>query len=320
MLGAVVGVLALTAGAALGGYFLRDMQGDQEPAPVADDPRTAATLSKSLAKDGFECGRAFSEPVTVNLCFRDSAEHREVVGMQLLGEDRIGWLKVRVESRDAEKSPMKERALSLFGDVLDRALPAEDATPAKEWLAGNLPTDYDKSEYLSHEVGGARLQLLPRKNESALLWIRLTAAAYQGAGERSLPKISAEDLEKHHTDDGYTCRPAERGVTCRKDVDAGESVLAYGVDGDKVTALRRSTIPSGNLESAAPAAKDSAIALVSLMLTGKEIDAAKQWLERSFDGEPHTIVVSGLEIRVNPVSLPAEGRSQYDVDMGPASW
>ncbi|MGH3738966.1 MAG: hypothetical protein ACRDT6_25715 [Micromonosporaceae bacterium] len=315
---AVVGVLALLAGAGAGGYLLRDLRGGEKPTPKpTPEVMTAAEVQQALTADGFECGPAYDKPVAIDLCYRDSAEFIESVGFQKLAGGRTSWLKVRVEAVHPSKQPVKPRALEVFGAVLGKALPKADAEEATTWLSGNLPEDYEKSEYLTHEAGAARLQLLPRLKKSALLWIRLTGGSYHGVGEQALPTATAESMDKHYKSAGFTCRASKGGSSCEKKGDAGTVGVAYAVKDSKITAVRVTVTPSGELGTAAATAKAEAVALFELLLTGKELGDAKQWLEAGFDDKVHHAVLSGMEVRVAPVREPD---ARYEVDVRPPSW
>ncbi|MGH3742933.1 MAG: hypothetical protein ACRDT1_16610, partial [Micromonosporaceae bacterium] len=321
LVAAVAGAVVLIAGAAVGGYVVRDLQGDgPSGGEAAATTRTASEVQKALGGDGFECAEAFQRPVRVDQCYREGAEYREGVGFQLLDQDRISWLKIRVESNDAEDHPVKDRALEVFGRVLDESLPGDDADPAKVWLKGNFPTDYTKSEYLVHEAGSVRLQMLPRENEMALLWVRLTAATYQSQGEEQLPRVNATTMEREHTAADFSCTPSEASVSCDKSDDAGDLVVGYGVDDDNISAVRLTATPTGELDEIAPAAKEHTTTLLGMMLAGQELDTATKWAEGAFDDKPHRTVVSGLDLSVHPVVSPGEGRTYYQVDVLPAGW
>ncbi|MGH3714315.1 MAG: hypothetical protein ACRDT4_12765, partial [Micromonosporaceae bacterium] len=321
IIGAVVGVLALLAAAGAGGYFLRGQGGPDKPPPKnTATVATAAEIQKKLESTGFECGQAYAKPVGVDLCFREDADFVETVGFQLLDPQRTSWLKLRVEATHPSKKPVKPRALELFGQVLSSALPKADAEIASQWLSGNLPEDYEKNEYLTHEAGGARLQLLPRTKKSALLWVRLTGGSYQSVGEPALPAESSDTLEKHYKAEGFTCRASEGGSSCEKKADAGTTVVTYRVTDKKVAAVRLTVTPTGKLNEVTDTAKQEAVTLLGLMLHGKPLNEATAWLEGGFDGKVHHAVVSGLEVRVAPVESPSEGSSRYEVDVRPASW
>ncbi|MGH3655040.1 MAG: hypothetical protein ACRDUA_00120 [Micromonosporaceae bacterium] len=321
VIGAVVGVLVLLAGAAAGGYFFRDIRGGEQPnTPPASAVAGAEEIQSSLGKDGFECGAAYTEPVPVDLCYRDTTEYRDTVGFQMLDAERIGWVKLRVESTEPAEHPVKERALELYRSVLDQALIAKDANAAYDWVAANLPEDYEKNEYLTHEAGGVRLQLLPRAKQSVLLWVRLTAAAYQPTKVESVPKTTPDALEEYYKGEDFSCRPSEGGVNCEKKADDITTKVGYGVKDGKIAALRLQVTPSGKIDEAAPTAKQAAIALVRQILADKRLAGAEKWLQGAFDGKPHHAVLSGLEVRVTPVEIPAEAKAYYEVDVRPADW
>ena len=320
VIGATVGALVLIAGAAVGGWFVRDAQGDDAPAPEPS-PKVAdvAAMQKSLTEAGFECANAFTDPLQVDLCFREDADYQELVGFQMIDKERVGWLKLRVEAARPAKQPARQRAEERFPSILDQALVEKDATAAKKWLEQNLTDDYDKREYLTYEAGTARLQLLPRKKQSVLLWIRLTAASYHSLGEEALPEATAEATEKHLTDEGFSCSPAEGGVSCEKKEDAGDMAVGFGVSNGTVSVIRIVATPGGQLEALSDPTRDLTAGLIGLSLTGKDLEAATKWLEGAFDGQAHRTVLSGIDLRVAPVQR-AGGKTVYEVDIRPVDW
>jgi hypothetical protein len=322
LIGAVVAALALLAGAATGGYLLRG-PGDR-PDPRREPVARVATpkeIQKGLVGQGFECTAAFSQPVAVDLCFREDPEYRESVGFQMIDADRASWLQLRVESVKPGRNPVKDRALLLFGAVIDRAVPKPDATAARTWLADNLPEDYAKNEYLEHEAGGVGLKLLPHNKQWALLWVRLNAAAYRHVGEPVLGRATPRDMEKYYRADGFTCRPSEGGTSCEKPVDSGTLTVAYQVRGGRIGFARLTASPNGHLAQIAPTARQQSAALLGLVLAEEQVAAARTWLDRAFDGKPHHTVLSGTEVRVTPVEKAAgQPRSRYVVDVNPANW
>ena len=317
-LGAVVGVLVLLAGAAAGGYFFRAAQdGDQpKPKPTATYG-DAKSIQKSLGGDGFECANAFTRPNPVDLCFRESPDYQDAVGFQMIDKDRIGWLKLRVESNKPAKHPVKDPALKLFGTVLDQALPPTDAKAAKAWVSSNLTEDYAKNEYLSGEVGGVRMQLLPRAKQSALLWVRLTAASYLHAGDAGLPKLTDSSLRKSYRDADFACRPSEGGVSCEKKADPATVTALYLAEDQKISLVRLTGNAGGKLDQAAGPTKEQTENLLGLVLGGDDLATAKKWVGAAFDGKAHHTVLSGVEVRVAPIEGP---QPSYQVDVRPASW
>jgi hypothetical protein len=314
--GAAVGVLVLLAGAAAGGYFVRDAQGPDQPKPQPTATYgDAKAIQKALGGDGFGCANAFTKPNRVDLCFRESADYQDSVGFQLIDQQRIGWLKLRVESNQPSKHPVKEPALKLFGTVLDQALQPSDARAAKAWVSKNLTEDYTRNEYLSGEVGGVRVQLLPRAKQSALLWVRMSAASYVHAGDPALPKLDESGLKKSYQDADFSCRPSEGGVSCEKKAGSG-TVSALYLAKDKKISLVRLT-GTGQLDQVSGPTKEQAEALFGRILDGGDLAAAKQWLGAAFDGKAHHTVLSGVEVRVAPVAGP---QPSYQVDVRPASW
>jgi hypothetical protein len=321
VIGAVVAALALLAGAAVGGYLLRDM--NEPPRPRAEPTAEIATpeeIQKSLTSQGFECTKAFTRPVAVDLCFRETPEYRESVGFQMLDAGRASWLRIRVESTRPARNPVKDRALLMFGAVIDQAVPKRDASSAKTWLAGNLPEDYHKNEYLEQEAGGVGLKLLPRDKQWALLWVRLNAASYRHVGEPVLARVTPQAMEEHYREDGFTCRPSEGGVNCKKTADAGAITVTYQVREGRIWFVRLAASPTGDLNQMAPTARQQTAALLGLVLADEQLTGARTWLYRAFDGKPHHTVLSGTEIRVTPVESATQPRSRYEVDVNPANW
>jgi hypothetical protein len=317
VVGGIVAAVALLTGAAAGGYLVRDLRDRPEPrpGPVAETV-APEEIQKSLTGEGFECTSAFTRPVAVDLCFRENTEYSESVGFQMVDSDRAGWLRLRVESTRPARNPVKEQALRLFGSVIDQAVPKRDAAAAKDWLAGNLPEDYHRNEYLEHETGGVGLKLLPRDRQWALLWVRLGASSYRHVGDPTLDRATSQTMESHYREDGFTCRPSEGGVNCEKRADPATVTVAYQVREGRISFVRLST--AGDLKQVAPVAKDQAAALLGLVLTGNSLDTVRTWLDRAFDDVPHHTVLSGTEIRVTPVRGPTGTR--YDVDVNPANW
>jgi hypothetical protein len=317
VLGAVVAAVALLIGAAAGGYLIKDLNGEPKPPPApAAETDTPQEIQKSLADNGFECTSAFTRPVAIDLCFRETAEYSESVGFQMIDNSRAGWLRLRVESTKPARNPVKDEALRLFGAVIDRAVPKRDRKPAKSWLAANLPEDYQRNEYLEQEAGGVGLKLLPRNKQWALLWIRLNAASYRHVGEPTLDRATSQTMESHYREDGFACRPSEGGVNCQKQADPAALTVTYQVREGRIAFVRLTA--TGDLKETSPVAREHAMALLGLVLTGDDLNATRTWLERAFDGKPHHTVLSGTEIRVTPVRGPTGTR--YDVDVNPANW
>jgi hypothetical protein len=322
LVGAIVAVLALLVGAAAGGYFFRDLRDRPEPrTKPAAQVATPKQIQKALVGRGFGCTAAFTQPVAVDLCFREDLEYQESVGFQLMDANRASWLRLRVQSVKPDRNPVKDRALLLFGTVIDQAIPKQDAAEAKSWLTDNLPEDYQKNEYLEHEAGGVGLKLLPRNKEWALLWVRLNAASYRHVGDPVLGRATPEDMEKYYRADGFTCRPSQGGTSCEKQVDGGTVTVAYQVREGQIGFMRLTASPSGHLAQIAPTARQQSAALLGLILAEEEVAAAETWLDRAFDGKPHHTVLSGTEVRVTPVENATEQpRSRYVMDVNPANW
>src|SRR5690606_27370782 len=115
------------------------------------------------------------------------------------------------------------------------------------------------------------------------LWVRLTAASYQPSEVKTMPKATADGMEKYYKGEDFKCRPSEGGVTCEKKADGNTTKVTFAVSEDKIAGVRLQVTPDEKLKDAAPAAKQAAIALLGQFLADKRLATAEKWLKSSFD-------------------------------------